>query len=148
MLNTIASLAILSLVVGFGAEPHGVALLQAAPDGQSGPVVRQAACEPGKVAGVWLGARYSMEVLGDGTYRASGTPNMASIDVTGTLKIDRCNATFVDASGRFACPATDVGRYTFSVSDTTIAFTLVSDPCDGRRIPLTSGPLTRKKTSR
>jgi hypothetical protein len=148
MLNTNASLVIVAFVVGLAAEPGGVVRMWAAADAQAGPVVRQAACDPGKVAGVWLGARYSMEVLGDGTYRASGTPNMATIDVTGTLKIDRCNATFVDKSGRFACPATSVGRYTFSVSDTTIAFTPVNDPCDGRRIPLTSGPLTRKNPSR
>lgn len=94
--------------------------------------------------GVWAGAHYSMEILGNMTYRASGSPNMASIDVNGTLQIDKCHAKIVDTSGRYACPSTDIGQYTFTVTDTTLTFTVVKDPCDGRRTPLTAGPLTKK----
>jgi hypothetical protein len=105
-------------------------------------------CDPAKLAGLWGGARYSMEILGDFKYRASGTPNMASIDVNGSVAVDKCSVKIVDVSGVYACPTVDVGRYTFTVTDTTLTFTLVSDPCDGRRIPLTAGPLTRRKASR
>lgn len=103
----------------------------------------QPACDARKVVGTWSGARYSMTVRSDGTYEASGTPNMASIDVTGTLRTNGCRATFVDTSGRYACPREQEGRYTFAVTDTTLRFTLLSDACDGRRIPLSAGALRR-----
>ena len=71
--------------------------------------------------------------------KGQGTSNMASIDVNGTLQVDKCNAKIVDTSGKYACPSTDIGEYTFTVTNTTLAYTVVSDPCDGRRIPLTRG---------
>jgi len=85
-----------------------------------------------------------MEILADMTYHASGTPNMATIDVIGTIEVVDCDATLVDTSGQYACPPADIGQYTLTVTDTTLTFTAVSDPCDGRRIPITSGPLTRQ----
>jgi hypothetical protein len=112
--------------------------------GAGGAAGSQGACEASKLVGVWGGASYSMEIVGDGTYRASGTPNMASIDVNGTVQIDGCNIKLTDTTGKYACPSTQIGEYTFTVSDTTLAFTLVSDPCDGRKTPLTAGPLTKK----
>lgn len=85
-----------------------------------------------------------MEIMQDSTYHASGTPNMSSIDVIGTLQVDACNVTITDTSGKYACPAEQVGQYTFTVSDTNLAFSVISDPCDGRRLPLTEAPLSRK----
>ena len=34
--------------------------------------------------------------------------------------------------------------FAFSSTDTTLSFVVVSDPCDGRRTPLTAGALTKK----
>jgi len=102
-----------------------------------------AVCDSAKLVGKWAGSNYSMEILSDWTYQASGTPNMASIDVTGTVQVDNCDIKLTDISGQFACLPEQVGEYGFTVSDTTLTFTLVSDACDGRRIPLTKGPLTK-----
>jgi hypothetical protein len=138
------AVAVASLVAGFtataGARP---------PRRHTGPAALSASgeegsCDARKIVGTWRGARYSMTVRADGTYEASGTPNMASIDVTGTLRTEGCKATLVDTSGRYACPPGQVGRYTFAVTDTTLQFTLVSDACDGRRIPLSAGSLSRR----
>lgn len=150
MFNRIAVPVFASLVIGLGTAAAGQGQLPAAASGSSPSAAaqKQNACDARKLVGVWNGQRYSMEILADSTYRASGAPNMAAIDVTGTLRTNQCQASIVDTSGRFACPSSNVGKYTFTVTDTRLAFTLVSDPCEGRRIPLTAGPLTRKTTSR
>ena len=143
MSNRIIGLVVVVLALGLGAystsdTPVAVAASQGGAGGNQGP------CDAGKLVGVWTGAHYSMEILSDRTYRASGSPNMASIDVNGTLQVDRCNVKIVDISGRYACPPADIGKYTFTVTNTTLAFAVVSDPCDGRRIPLTREKLTKK----
>lgn len=148
MSKGIGGLALLALVLCLRTLTGAITPSTAAAAARTPAVAGPTACDPARVVGVWTAARYSMEILADKTYRASGTPNMAAIDVIGTFDADRCNATIVDTSGRFACPANEIGRYTFTVTDTTLAFALVSDPCDGRRIPLTRGPLTRRRTAR
>ena len=99
---------------------------------------------PPALVGIWTGQNYSMEIHPDLTYRASGTPNMAQVDVTGRIRIVGHTITFTDTSGRFACPPSQAGEYTFTVSATTLTFKVLRDPCDGRRAPLSTNPLTRK----
>lgn len=138
-----------SLVIGLGtgAAVQGRSPADTGGSNPSAAVQKQRACDAKKLVGVWNGQRYSMEILADSTYRASGAPNMAAIDVIGTLRTNQCQASIVDTSGRFACPSSNVGKYTFTVTATRLTFTLVSDACEGRRIPLTAGPLNRKTTS-
>jgi len=143
MFNAIVSLVLVGVVLGLPGASSGPPSKGAVSSG-GGAEASQGSCDAGKLLGLWAGERYSMKILADMTYRASGSPNMASIDVTGTLKVDKCDVEILDTSGRYACPSTDVGKYTFTVTETTLAFTLVSDPCDGRRRPLTAGPLTKK----
>jgi len=144
MSNGILGLVLVGLALGLGPRAFDeTSSGDALGSGRSG-AASQAACDPHKLVGVWTGARYSMQILGDMTYRASGSPNMASIDVNGHLRIDKCSVTIVDTSGRYACPPAAIGKYEFAVTDTALTFSTVSDPCDGRRIPLTAGPLRKK----
>ncbi len=138
--------ALILLSMAFGLAPCSSEEAQSGRPAGAGRAAEgsQGSCDAGKLVGLWAGARYSMKILGDMTYHASGTPNMANIDVIGTIQVDKCNAKIVDTSGKLACPTTDIGRYTFTVTDTKLTFAVVSDPCDGRRIPLTRGPLTKK----
>lgn len=103
-----------------------------------------AECDSALLTGVWLSAKYSVEFAADLSYEAAGAPNLMEIDVTGQAAVDGCEISFTDEGGQFACPPQQVGVYTFSVSDTKLAFELVSDACDGRRIPLSGAVLTRE----
>lgn len=141
----VGSLTLVSLALVLGACSSDDSPAGGATGGNAGAggSSSQGTCDASKLVGVWSGTSYSMEILSDMTYRASGTPNMASIDVNGTLQVSGCDVTIVDTSGQYACPSTDIGAYTFTATETTLSFTLVSDPCDGRRIPLTAGSLTK-----
>jgi hypothetical protein len=145
MSNGILGLALLGLAFGLGPRVFDDTSSGDALGSREDAAPRQASCDARKLVGVWTGARYSMQILGDMTYRASGSPNMATIDVNGTLQISACSVQIVDVSGKFACPSAAIGQYTFTVTDTTLTFSVVSDPCDGRRMPLTAGPLKKRK---
>jgi hypothetical protein len=101
-------------------------------------------CDEALLPGVWLSTDYSVEFAEDLSYEAAGAPNLEVIDVYGQAAVDGCEVSFTDESGDFACPAEQVGVYNFTVNATTLAFTLVSDACDGRSIPLDGAVLTRE----
>jgi hypothetical protein len=101
-------------------------------------------CDEALLPGVWLSADYSVEFAEDLSYEAAGAPNLEVIDVTGQAAVDGCEISFTDESGDFACPAEQVGVYTFAATETTLTFALVSDACDGRSIPLDGAVLTRE----
>ncbi len=104
------------------------------------------ACDAAKAAGYWTSPSFSLRIASDGSYDAAGAPNDAVIDVRGHLTIDGCTIRFTDASGPYACPSTQVGTYTFAVSDTTLRFATASsadDACDGRRSAISGLTLTR-----
>ena len=101
-------------------------------------------CDADLLAGVWFSANYSVEFASDLTYEAAGAPNLETIDVTGHATVDGCQISLVDDGGVYACPADQVGVYTFAVDATTLAFTLVSDPCAGRATPLDGDVLARQ----
>jgi hypothetical protein len=145
MPHRIVGMVLVGLAVGLSPCSSDDASSRGAARSGGGATAIQGSCDASTLVGLWSGAKYSMKIFVDRTYHASGSPNMASIDVIGTVQVDKCHAKIVDTSGRFACPSANIGRYTFTVSDTTLAFTVVDDPCDGRRIPLTAGPLTKKQ---
>src|SRR5512146_3002557 len=91
-----------------------------------------ATCERARLPGLWTSPSYSIRLDADGRYQAAGAPNMMSIDVMGTWAVDGCTLRFTDTGGDFACPASQVGTYTFAASATTLRFAVVSDACDGR----------------
>jgi hypothetical protein len=101
-------------------------------------------CGASLLPGVWLSNKYSVEFFEDLSYEAAGAPNLQQIDVTGQAAVEGCQISFTDATGTHACPAAQVGVYTFEVNDTTLAFTLVSDACAGRAIPLDGAVLARQ----
>ena len=111
--------------------------------GGSGGDVTGGTCDAAKLPATWLGTSYSVRVADDFTFEAAGAPNLATIQVTGTMAIDDCTARFTDTGGVYACPKEQVGTYTFSVSDTALRFTLVSDDCAGRQA-VGKGALTRE----
>ncbi|MBI5486813.1 MAG: hypothetical protein HY905_05745 [Deltaproteobacteria bacterium] len=103
-----------------------------------------AECDAGLLTGVWLSANYSVRFAADLSYEAAGAPNLTRIDVTGQAAVDGCQITFGHEGGTYACPDEQPGTYTFTVDATQLSFTLVSDACDGRRIPISGAVLTRE----
>jgi hypothetical protein len=101
-------------------------------------------CSAALLPGDWLSDDYSVRFASDLSYEAAGAPNLEEIDVTGQAAVDGCEISLTDLTGGvYACPEAQVGVYTFTVSETTLTFALVSDACDGRRIPLDGDVLTR-----
>jgi hypothetical protein len=56
----------------------------------------------------------------------------AGVDVTGTYSLTGSRIVYTDSSGPQACNAATTGTYDYVISGTTLTFTLVSDPCNGR----------------
>jgi hypothetical protein len=102
------------------------------------------ACDADLLPGVWLSTDYSVQFLEDLSYEAAGAPNLEVIDVYGQAAVDGCEISFTDATGDYACPAEQVGVYSFTVDATTLSFVLVSDACAGRSIPLDGAVLARQ----
>ncbi len=103
----------------------------------------QGACERSALPGLWTSADYSMRIAPDLAYEAAGAPNVMTIDVRGKLSVQGCTVRFTDTEGTYACPADQVGTYTFQVREGTLRFTLVKDECEGRRLAVTKAPLKR-----
>jgi hypothetical protein len=101
-------------------------------------------CDADLLPGVWLSTDYSVQFLEDLSYEAAGAPNLEVIDVYGQAAVDGCEISFTDATGDYACPAEQVGVYSFTVDATTLSFVLVSDACAGRSIPLDGAVLARQ----
>lgn len=101
-------------------------------------------CDASRLTGVWLSANYSVRFAADLSYEAAGAPNLTRIDVTGQAAVDGCRITFGNEAGTYACPDSQPGRYTFTVTATSLALTLVSDACEGRQRPLSGAVLTRE----
>jgi hypothetical protein len=81
--------------------------------------------------GVWIAGSITMEIFDDLTYHTVGA-SQSSYDVYGSIATDVCAVLFTDTSGQGACPATQVGEYTYAVTETTLTTNLVDDPCAGR----------------
>ncbi len=64
--------------------------------------------------------------------------------VTGTYKLSGDRIEFADQEGEFMCQDSD-GKYTWKVDGDRLIFSVVDDPCDGRKQALTSKPLVKKK---
>jgi hypothetical protein len=115
-------------------------------NGTSGSSGTSVACDTSKLAGYWTRSSFSLRIANDWSYDAAEAPNDAMIDVRGTAAVDGCTIRFTDTSGQFACPSTQVGTYTYTVSDTTLHFSTASgadDACDGRRSAVSGTTLTR-----
>ena len=102
-----------------------------------------AVCDRAKLTGLWTSANYSIRIASDLSFEAAGAPNMAVIQVTGTLGGEGCTLTFTDSGGTYACPGNQTGTYTFSVTESALHLQLVEDACEGRRRPLDGVTLTR-----
>jgi hypothetical protein len=100
-------------------------------------------CDKTLLPGLWSSANYTVNIAPDFSFEAAGAPNLAEIDVTGTIDADGCDLFITDTGGQYACPPEQVGHYTFSVNATQLKLTAVADPCDGRRIPLNGARLNR-----
>jgi hypothetical protein len=111
--------------------------------GSATAVEEGAACDRARLPGLWTSSSYSIRMGADGRYEAAGAPNMMSIDVVGTWAVDGCTVRFTDTGGDYACPASQVGTFTFTVSATTLRFTVVSDACDGRRLAVDGAVMAR-----
>ncbi|HLY71344.1 MAG TPA: hypothetical protein VKR53_16535 [Puia sp.] len=63
------------------------------------------------------------------TFYVSNTPG--DVVVRSVLKISKDTMTITDFDGQYMCPQAE-GVYTYIISGDSIAFTLVSDACEGR----------------
>lgn len=104
---------------------------------------KKGTCDETLLPGVWTSTKYSIEIFNDFSFQAAGAPNLAEIDVTGTIDIDGCDFIITDTAGQFACPEDQVGHYTFTVTADKLTLKGVEDLCDGRRIPLDGAQLKR-----
>lgn len=147
LLLTVASLCCAaSLSCSEESDPAPDASLQVGADASlqvGADAASSSTCDRAKLAGLWTSTNYSVLIASDLSFQAAGAPNVAVIHVTGTLGGEGCTLTFTDLSGTHACPPNQVGTYTFSVTETSLSLQLVSDACDGRRIPLSGAVLAR-----
>jgi hypothetical protein len=80
------------------------------------------------LVGTWSRSDLTLTLNSDGTVTASSGGNT----VTGTYQVVGTKITEVDTGGLGACPQSQVGTYSYSISGNTMTITLVSDPCTGR----------------
>jgi len=66
--------------------------------------------------------------------------------VTGTYKVSGDQVEITDEGGEFFCQ-NGAGKYTWKAEGDKLTFTLIEDPCDGRRQLLTAGPLVQDRLS-
>ena len=127
------------------AEADADAVAEAAPDADVEPDVDSTGgCDAGLLTGTWLSTDYSVRFAADLTYEAAGAPNLLTIDVTGQAVVDGCRISFTNEAGSHPCPTDQIGVYDFTVDATTLTFTMVTDLCDGRRIPIDGAVLARE----
>lgn len=76
------------------------------------------------------------------------TSRNGEVVVTGNYAVTGDQMTFSDTDGAMACEGPQAaGSYIPALDGATLTFTLVDDECAGRRIILTSHPLTKQPQS-
>jgi hypothetical protein len=73
------------------------------------------------------------------TLKADGTASVdfdlnGTLEVEGKYTVEGNQITFQDVSGPYACPADQKGVYTFDGTESSGSLTVVSDPCEGRKM--------------
>jgi hypothetical protein len=73
----------------------------------------------------------------------SGAAGLSVPDVLASYIAEDTTFTIADLSGPQSCDLDIVGRYTYSVTASSLSFELLGDGCTGRRTFLTAGPWSR-----
>lgn len=93
----------------------------------------------GSVVGSWDNGTYFLVLFSNGTFDAYLSGSLTQKKVWGIYSVSGNQITLTDTGGvpfssgeSYACPASEVGVYSFTVTATILDFTLISDPCPGR----------------
>lgn len=98
--------------------------------------------EQGDAPAAFLEGHWTMEIQSDGdsfvTHESSG-------GVIGEVSVDGDEITLKDLGGELACTSpTASGTYSWTETDATVTFSVVSDGCDGRRFVMLYGPWNKQ----
>ena len=98
------------------------------------------------IVGTWAFDQSALAIdsAGGAFVSVDGSAGLSVPDVIASYITEDTTFTIADLSGPQSCDLSIVGRYTYTVTATSLSFELLGDGCTGRRTFLTAGPWSRQ----